>query len=149
MSTHDDIVQEIRRKVEEVNKAKSPDLSPDTIATLVYSVFATGTEDVHIRHGCMESYKSMSRRVLAREFGADEDPGMDSQGDMFSGQLQERYPIRTPAGSDPVYRIREALSDSDLEWNIQRLMKLSHAALKHAEALAVYRLTRQQMSSAA
>lgn len=148
MSTHEEIVQQIRKQIDVTNAEKTQDLSPEIIALRVYSCFANGNEDVHIRHGCVEAYKAMARRVLAREFGADEEDET-KQSDMFAGHLQERYPIRTPAGAEPVYRIREALSNDDLDWNIQRLMKVSHAARKHAEALTVFRNSRNEMSVAA
>lgn len=150
MSTHEEIVQEMRRQVDVINVAGARDLSPEAIATAAYRHFATGDEDLHIRHGCIESYKSMARRILAREFGSAEELSESvEQADMFAGHLQERYPIRTPAGSEPVYRIREALSDSDLEWNVQRLLKISASARKHAEALSAYRLSRKSLGVAA
>lgn len=150
MSTlHEDVTQEIRRQVEAVNDAKAPDLSPKMIAGLVFTVFAKGTEEPHVQYACIEHFTQLSRRVLAREFGAENDPGLATQADMFSGHLQERYPIRTPVGEEPIYRVREALTDADLEWNIQRLRKISDAARTHADALAAYQLKQRMLKAAA
>jgi hypothetical protein len=52
--------------------------------------------------------------------------------------LQHRYPTPRPAGAEPIYKKREALSRAELAWNVAMLRKSAAARLEHADALQAW-----------
>jgi hypothetical protein len=143
MSTHEEISQTIRAFILNADSEGVIDLSPTLLASKCFERYAIGDEDIHIQYAATEHYKQMSRVMLARRFDPDADESEATQGDMFSGHLQSRYPIRVKDGEQPIYRPREALSEADLDWNIAQLRKSAAARMKHADALQAYRDSKQ------
>ena len=77
--------------------------------------------------------------MLARRYEHDSDENESYQGDMFSGELQDRYPTPRAAGEDPLYKPRAMLTREELDWNIAQLRKSADARLRHADALQAFR----------
>lgn len=137
MSMHEDISQELRSVIDRMSGAT--DISPELVANLCCDRFGSASTEIHMRYLAIEHAKAMARRILAAKFDPDGQENDAHQGDMFSGQLQERYPIMRRAGEDPVYRPLGTLSLADLDFNVQQLMKSADARVKHARALQAYR----------
>lgn len=141
MSIYDDINPRIRATIRANDSADI--LSPTFVAAEAYREYAHESDDMHVKYGAIEHFKQMARRELASRFSADGDDNPTHQQDMFSGTLQDRYPIPTPRGSDPIYKLRELMSAAELEWNVRQLEKSADARVQHAAALRAYMDMRQ------
>ena len=137
MSLHDDINQTLRSELDALDGAIG--IRPETLALRAVAAFDGEAANPHVRYGCIEHFEQMARRLLANRYEPDGDENDVHQGDMFSGHLQERYPIPRRANDEPEYRLREALSIDDLDRNIGQLRKSADARLRHADALQGYR----------
>ena len=137
MSLHDDINQTLRRELESLEGVLG--IRPDTLALRTVAAFNGESADPHVRYGCTEHFKQMARRLLANRYDPDGAENDAHQGDMFSGHLQQRYPIPRSANEEPEYRLRELLTPDELDWNIGQLRKSADARLRHADALQSYR----------
>jgi hypothetical protein len=140
LSAHSEIEQTIRQIIGELNDAGVIALGPTAIAMRTYDVYSHPDDDVHVRYASVEHFKQMSRSVLAKQYDPEDgDESEAYQGDMFSGHLQTRYPIPRKRDDEPIYKPREVLTTSELDWNIAQLEKSAHARLRHADALRLYR----------
>lgn len=135
MNLHEDITAAIRREIEALGDAVS--LSPTSLALAVQRIYSSEIEP-HVQYTSLEHLKQMARSALARRFDADADESAAYQGDMFAGQLQDRYPTPRAKGAEPIYKKRDALSAAELDWNIQQLRKSAAARLEHADALQAW-----------
>ena len=91
--------------------------------------------------GCHCYFREIARGFLRRNC---EPPADD---DLFNG-LQARYPIETPRGEEPVYVLRELLTDTQVAQNVDRLRRSGRARLKHADALEAWGRTRTATQAA-
>jgi hypothetical protein len=136
MSIHAEIQQQIRAVID--GHSALDILSPTFIASEVLDTFGA-PEEIHVHWLSFEHAKHMARRILAAKFDPDGEENEVYQGDMFSGLLQERYPIRRGPGEEPVYKPRTLMTVDELDWNIESLRKAAVARVRHADALQVYR----------
>jgi hypothetical protein len=137
-SIHEQVENAIRAELERMNGAQC--LSPTSLALAVqmkFEKFQKEKIEPHIKYTSLEHLKQMSRRVLRGKFDPveAEDNGQD---ELFSGHLQDRYPIKVGRGADPQYKLRTALSDQEARWNIDRLRKSAKARLEHADAMEAW-----------
>jgi hypothetical protein len=119
-------------------------LSPAALASAAYAKFADDAVEPHVAYGCLEHFKGMARKVLAGSF-ADDGEGNQSyadQGELFSGHLQDRYPLPRAKGADPVYKLRHLLTPEERAWNVKTLRKSGEARLAHADALEAEGISR-------
>lgn len=144
MSLHESINAAMQRYIDE--RADCAILSPSAIAAAAYDAFASADVEPHIEYGCLEHFKGMARKVLAGRFTdeGEDNPAYAGQGELFSGHLQDRYPLPRVAGTDPVYKLRALLTPDERAWNVRLLRKSADARLAHADALEA-----EGMSSAA
>ena len=136
MSLHDDVVRATQKEIDLHYASRS--ISPTVVAVAVQKTYGDIAE-VHIEYGSLEFFKQIAREVLRRAF--DPATGEDSkalQGDMFSGLLQDRYPQLRGKGDEPQYVQRDAMSDADVQWNLQHLRRSAEARLQHADALEAW-----------
>lgn len=135
MSLHESISVEMHRYIDE--RSDCATLSPSAIAAHVYALFAPEAVEPHIEYGCLEHYKGMARKVLAGRFAdnGERNQAYANQGELFSGHLQDRYPLPRKAGCDPIYKRRELLTAEERAWNVSLLRKSGEARLAHADAL--------------
>ena len=139
MSTHEQVQEVMREVMMEAGADLQIALSPTLIAMRTYDRFQEGAVDIHVQWGCVEHYKALARRMLAREYDPVPDDDQIIQGDFFSGELQDRYPVQRGPGDQPLYKPRNQLSASDLTWNIEKLRKAGSALIRHADALIAFR----------
>lgn len=144
MSMHEEICQQLRELIPDSEDVRvcAIDLSPTDLARLCFRKFEDENIDPHVEYAAIEHYKTMARKILSAHFDPDGESNpahASGQADMFSGMLQERYPIRRTPGADPVYRPLGHLSLADLDWNIDMLKKSAGARLAHADALKAHR----------
>lgn len=137
MSIHDDLRQAILRKVDD--GASMVSMPVEWVARAVFDEFANGDESMHVVWLGIEQCKQMARKVMASKFDADGEENAAHQGDMFSGKLQDRYPVQRSTGEPPIYKRREALTATEIDWNIGQLLKSADARQRHADALRAYR----------
>lgn len=135
MSLHEDVMAAIHREIEA--KGGATFASPTMLALAVQGSFRDGPIEAHLQYTSLEHLKQLSRLALRRyEHEGDNNPS--HQADIFSGVLQDRYPIPRPDGADPVYKLRDALTDEEVRWNILHLRKSAAARLEHADALEAW-----------
>lgn len=73
----------------------------------------------------------MARAICRKRIEEDEAPSR--QGQLFSGQLQPRYPARR--NSQGMYVLRQHLSLDERQHNIARLRSVVDAVGRHADAM--------------
>jgi hypothetical protein len=136
MSIHAEIVETIRAVITENGDVDI--LSPTFIALQVIKRFGQ-PDKAHIYHLSLEQAKQMARVELRAKFEPDGERNDTHQGDMFSGLLQERYPVPTRRGEDPQYKYLRLLTVEELDWNIAKLERSADARVQHARALRAHR----------
>lgn len=140
MSLHEDLIGAINREMEELGAATA--LSPTSVALAVQRRYMQGALEPHLQYASLEYLKQMARQVMAGRYESEGEQNDSHQGDMFSGHLQERYPIQRTKGAEPIYKRREDLSEHELQWNVEQLRKSASARLQHADALAAWAKSR-------
>lgn len=148
MSLHDDIVQEARQVIARMQTSNAAYISPTAVAISVHAAFGSETEDPHMTYLAIEQCKQIARRELAGKFSFEGDDNIAHQGDMFSGVLQDYYPLPRKRGDEPQYKLRSLLTSSEREWNINQLRKSARARLEHADALEAFHYQSQDKVAA-
>lgn len=135
MSQHQQIVTEIERQYEKLQGAIV--VGPKALAFKVYQHFAKGAVEPHIQYASVEHLTAMARRFLARRNDPDSDENevYGGQGSLFSGQLQDRYPLPRKSGEEPMYKRRLLLTPEERAWNVEQLRKSAKSRQEHADAL--------------
>lgn len=140
MTPHEQILASIQTIITELNGVEV--ISPASVAQKVQDRFAAPGLDACTAYASLEHYKQMSRKALAKTFDKVADLGEAEQPDMFSGRLQQRYPVPIKAGGQPVYKRLEAMTPDDLQFNVDRFFKAGRALTLHARALQAYSRSR-------
>lgn len=137
MSIHEDITVAMHQFIDARRDAAI--ISPTAVASAVLGNFKADEKvEVHIEYASLEHLKHIARRILAGRF---EDEGEDNpvyggeQGELFSGHLQERYPVPRRQGIEPQYKLRSLLTAAERAWNVRILRKSADARMAHADAL--------------
>lgn len=143
MSLHETIASAMTRFIED--RGDCAIISPAAVASATLRQFCDVSLEPHIEYASLEHFKNMARKVLAHRFADDgeENPAYQGQGELFSGNLQDRYPLPRKRGDDPVYKLREQLTDDEVRWNLQSLRRSADARLSHADALEAWHQSRQ------
>lgn len=135
MSLHEAINTAMMRFIED--RRECAIMSPAAVAAATFNQFSAEHVEPHIEYASLEHFKHMARKVLARRFDDDgeENAVYSGQGELFSGHLQDRYPVPRKAGEEPTYKRRELLTPAERAWNVKTLRKSADARLAHADAL--------------
>jgi hypothetical protein len=133
MNLHEHIVAELQRALDGLGGVEI--VSPTTLAETVQALFSTAALEPHIQYASLEHLKQMARSVLAGRFGPKGEQSEAMTGELFSGHLQERYPLPHKLGEPPVYKLRSALTAEERRWNVQKLRRTGRELLAHADAL--------------
>lgn len=144
MSVHEEIVSAIDRVIASNDAAIV--LLPATVALRVQKEFHDGPLQHHIQYTSLEHLKQMARRRLSARYDADgeENEVHDGQQELFTGQLQNRYPIPRQRGQEPQYKLREHLSYAEVQWNVEQLRKSARARMAHADAMEAWGMSRRE-----
>lgn len=138
MSLHEQITHDLQRLIE---VADADIITPASLAMAVQHQYGAGLEP-HIAYTSLEHLKQMARRALAGRYGADSDDSEVIQGELFSGHLQERYPLPRAGGHEPSYKRRDALTSDEVAWNVGTLRRAADARVAHADALEAWQQNR-------
>lgn len=136
MSLHREITVAIRDEIDRLGGAVA--LSPTTIAMAVQRKFDARAIEPHLQYASLEHLKAMSRGALARRYDREGEENCAHQGDMFSGLLQDSYPLPRSAHDEPIYKPLGDLSDREVEFNIAQLDKSATARVQHRDALQAW-----------
>lgn len=139
MSVHEQVNQTMRAVLKEIGGDTNIALSPTLLAVKTFDVFCDERPEIHIEWASIEHFKALARKLLARQYEHDSDENEAYEDDMFSGELQDRYPVPRKKGEDPIYKQRFMLSVDEIDWNISQLRKSADARLRHADALQAFR----------
>ena len=135
MSLHEHIVRQMQQFIDAHDDCVT--LMPSALAADAFAQYGDGSIEAHIAYGCLEHFKGIARKVLAGRYAdeGEENAAYASQEELFSGHLQDRYPVPRKAGQEPQYKLRGALSHDERAWNVNLLRKSAHGRLAHADAL--------------
>jgi len=135
MSQHQQIVTEMQRQYDRLGDAIL--VGPKALAYKVYQHFANGEVEPHVQYASLEHMTNMARRFLAKNNDPDDDDNeiYGAQGVLFSGKLQDRYPVPRRAGEEPLYKKRSELTPEERAWNVDQLRKAARSRQEHADAL--------------
>jgi len=134
MTIHEEISVAMQRWIDE--RGEVAVMSPTALAVATLRWFEANSIEPHIEYTSLEHFKQIARRVLAGRFDIDsEENPVYEQGELFSGHLQERYPLPRSKGSEPQYKLRALLTDRERAWNVEMLRKAAMSRLAHADAL--------------
>ena len=137
MSLHEHVVNVMNKVIARYDGIS--DLSPTAIAHATQIDLCDDESlEIHIRYTSMQHLKQMARTVLSGRYGVESDETEAHQGDMFSGNLQSRYPIYRKRSDEPIYRKLEELTREDVNWNAASLRKSAKARMAHADALVAW-----------
>lgn len=147
MSMHEELITALHHELDLLGSAIA--LSPSSLALAVQQRFAARPIEPHLQYASLEHIKQLARTVLARRFDPDGDESQAHQGELFSGILQDHYPVPRANGQEPVYKKRDALSHEEVLWNASLLRKSANARLAHADALLAWDEGRSRRRQAA
>jgi hypothetical protein len=135
MSQHKQIMTEMQRQYEKLGDAIV--VGPKTLAYKVYKHFESGEVEPHLQYASLEHLMNMARRFLAKNADPDAEDNevYGAQGVLFSGKLQDRYPLPRKAGEEPLYKKRSELTEEERAWNVEQLRKAARSRQEHADAL--------------
>ena len=135
MSLHEEITRFQSRFIED--RRDCAILSPAALAAATLNAFAPNGLEPHIEYASLEHFKAMGRKALAKRFDdeGEQNAAYAAQGEMFSGHLQERYPLPRKAGEEPQYKLRSLLTPEERQWNVKMLRKSAEGRMLHADAL--------------
>jgi len=136
MSLHEEVAAALQREIDSLGAAIA--LSPTTLALAVQRHFSDAQIEPHVQYTSLEHLKQMARRALAGRYEPEGEENEAHQGDLFTGHLQDRYPVPRVKGDEPIYKHRDALTVAELAWNVDQLRKSAAARLRHADALQAW-----------
>jgi hypothetical protein len=136
MSLHEEIQTAMQQEIDALRGVGV--ILPTSLALSVQRRFAEGPIQVHIAYTSLEHLKHFARRALAGRFDAEGEDNETHQHELFSGQLQDRYPTPRRGGQEPAYKLRDHLSNEEVDWNIEMLRKSAYARLEHADAMLAW-----------
>lgn len=133
MSLHEQIATDINDVIEQHDGVEV--ISAASVALILHGRYGGAQAEPHLAYASLEHLKQMARARLGKRYGAATSSPNEAQGELFANALQERYPVPTPKGSDPVYKLTSALTHDELLWNAARLEKAGKTLLEHSRAL--------------
>lgn len=139
MNQHQRITGEFERQYEMLRDAVI--IAPSALAMQIFHVFANGEEEPHVQYTSVEHLKQMARDFLRKRKGTDSEQSEAYKQaefdipEMFTGKLQDRYPLPRKMGEEPVYKLRNQLTVDERNWNVMQLRKSGDARHQHADAL--------------
>lgn len=146
MSAEEELYAVTREVIEKQRNAAT--ISPTWIATHVMCEIRFKPALHYLGYaGCHLQIRQMARQELRKRH----DPNAvvneqlaSGQGDFFPDTLQLRYPRRTQPGEEPVYVLRDLMTEDDVDWNESRMRRGGEALLRHADALRAWHGRRGQ-----
>jgi hypothetical protein len=123
-------------------KGDQSELSPAWIATETMDVIGFPRQLHELGYiGCHLALRQIARGKLRRQF----DPvDIAESDDLFPETLQDRYPRRPRRGQEPLYVLRDDMSDDDVSYNVARMRRAASGLLRHADALEAWGLERKE-----
>ena len=147
--TDEGIYQQVQQLVRSViDGLKSSDATAMIhVGAVARAAYAIALDDgamvpLPIEWTSVEQFKQVARKELRGKFSHESNSNEVYQGDMFSGHLQEFYPIKVAGEEDPYYKRRELLTDPEIDQNLSSLKKQADARLVHYDALLAYKIGR-------
>lgn len=141
MSLHEGIIADLCSLIDDQGGVDI--ISPTSLALVAQGLYVdTAAIPPQIAYTSLEHFKQMARKVLSGRYGAESDESEAHQGELFSGHLQRRYPTPHKRGDEPIYKLLEAMTADEIQWNEQTLEKSADARMIHARALRAYRLSK-------
>ena len=135
MSEGEELVAAIRR-VYDINRS-IVSISPEFLANGAMDIIGF-EKSIHPTGwvGCNLHLRQVARAFCRRNFEPDAiAANAIINGDLFSDDLQDRYPKHVRRGQEPEYVLRDHLSEHDRWFNIDRMRGAAGALLRHSDVL--------------
>lgn len=145
-SVYEQVQQLVRQIIAEITDANATAMiHAGAVARAAYQSALSDDANVPItvEWTSVEQFKQIARRELRGKYGHESEENEVYQGDMFSGHLQKYYPVKVGGDEDPFYKLRELLTDDEIDQNLLSLKKQADARLVHYDALLAYKVGRQ------
>ncbi|OLL27448.1 hypothetical protein BTH42_31880 [Burkholderia sp. SRS-W-2-2016] len=143
------IVRAVRKAILELEAEDVQRVECNTVADRARTRLESGNESICARYGFMQYLLDVTRRELARSYGAESHETQAIQGDLYTGTLQARYPVPHQRGESPQYVLLDLLTPEQVRWNARQHRKVGRAHLRHADALDAYAHTKASSGDAA
>jgi len=137
--TEGDILADAVRRMYEINHFVVS-IDPEFLANGAMEIISFDKETHPVGWvGCNLHCRQLARAFCRRNFdtAAAAIAGEAVNGELFPETLQDRYPRQPRKDKEPVYVLRDHLSEEDRWYNIDRLRSAASALLKHARALEI------------
>lgn len=143
MSQHENLTRTMQKIIDDLGECAI--MSPAAIAGATLAAIRLAKLEPDIEYLSLEQLKAMARRLLAKRFDPDgeENPAYSAQGEMFSGKLQQRYPVPQLRGEPPAYKRTEHLTDQEALAIAGRFKRCSEAHIAHGAALMAFVRSRE------
>lgn len=126
------LVHTLAQTYMQLDEGREIAISPALVAQRAYAqIDPTQQAPPLARWAAILELRQMARAICRKRIEEDDAPSR--QGQLFSGQLQQRYPARRN-GQD-MYVLREHLTLDERRHNIARLRSVVEAVSRHADAL--------------
>jgi hypothetical protein len=146
MSAEEELYAVTREVIEKQRDAAM--ISPTWIATHVMCEIKFKPALHYLGYaGCHLQVRQIARQELRKRHDPNavmQDYIENSQDDFFPDTLQLRYPRRMQKGEEPLYVLRDLMTDDDVDWNESRMRRGGEALLRHADALRAWHGRRGQ-----
>jgi hypothetical protein len=138
MSQHNYLNEQILSIIHDLGYVAA--ISPSHVAEIASERLCQDIKLPMTRYAVHEFFKAVARPLLANKFEANSKLNFDDvpQSELFTGTLQERYPLPRKKDTEPTYKLLSALTEDEIIWNIRQLRISAQARLKHADALEAY-----------
>lgn len=140
MNQHETIVTDIHLAIEGLDGADT--ITAQSVADALLAKYADDELNPYIAFASLEHFKQMARQVLGAKFDVKSQALGDTTGELFSEQLQERYPVPAAKGDEHAYKRLDALTEYEVAWNVQRLERAGRSLLAHARTLRAWQQNR-------
>jgi hypothetical protein len=137
MSEEQELADIVERVINLYDSIK--DVSPAWVATQAMTLIEFPRALHRLGYvGCHLELRQLARGKLRRRFDPTAAADDDDTRDLFPETLQERYPKARKPGDEPSYRKLDALTEEDVNYNVERMRLVAYALNKHADRLMTW-----------
>ena len=136
MSEHEQIMSDLRRLIDESDAVT---ITATSLAAVLQEQYRNGSlVSPRYQFTSVTGLTVMARKALTGRFKADGEETEATQGDLFTGRLQPRYPTQRGPDGEQGYKRREDLTYGEAKWNVAMLRKHMRGTGLHADALEAW-----------
>ena len=140
MSLHEQIVTAMQKYLDDHDACAT--ISVKALAKAALDKVATEKLPPEVEYLALIGAKDIGRPLLAGQFGKRADKSVSvirtDQGELFSGKLQSRYPVRQPGDDEPTYKRRDLLTRAEVRKIVGSYRRTGESWIAHGDALEAW-----------